>query len=349
MSEFLTTVSSAVAWLKGLAGRHELFFPLKHGSANYAFQAAGPTADIQFDHYRPTIVPPVKKMLPAHDTLFTFVKNPDGAPTVTPTLDAAPRVLAGVRPCDLKGIHLMDTVFENGVADAYYAARRANTAVIAYACPKPCDDRAFCHAVDSLDHRAGADVILTPLKGDEMLVEALTDKGKELLAGCDFPACADAAARKVGAVAARPEPFGRSLGAKVSALPEIIKKQWKSELWDKHTERCFSCGSCNLVCPTCYCFDVQDDLNLDTTSGHRTRTWDACMLPEFAAVAGGHNFRPNAASRQRHRVKRKFEYLTERFHEGAFCTGCGRCGRQCTAGIDILDIVKDLASAEVES
>jgi Fe-S oxidoreductase len=59
-------------------------------------------------------------------------------------------------------------------------------------------------------------------------------------------------------------------------------------------------------------------------------------------VGGGHNFRPEPAARQRHRVNRKFTYLPEKFEHGAACVGCGRCGRQCTSHIDIFDIVTDL-------
>ena len=76
-----------------------------------------------------------------------------------------------------------------------------------------------------------------------------------------------------------------------------VRASFKSKLWEELSRTCFSCGTCNLVCPTCYCFDVADDLNLDAVSGNRTRTWDGCMLPHFALVAGGHNFRPAPASR----------------------------------------------------
>ena len=148
------------------------------------------------------------------------------------------------------------------------------------------------------------------------------------------------------AVAARQEDFGRSWSARVSEVPGIVEKQWKSPVWENHVTRCFSCGTCNLVCPTCYCFEVMDDVNLDVHSGNRTRTWDGCMLPHFAEVAGGHNFRPNPAERQRHRVKRKFEYLTKKYQHGAVCVGCGRCGRQCTSHIDIFNIIDDLVKEE---
>ena len=237
----------------------------------------------------------------------------------------------------------MDLFFHEGVIDPYYLARRDHTQLIGYACTQPCDDRAFCAAVDSLDHREGSDVFLTPVRGDLILVEALTDGGRQLLEGVDFQSCQDGPARKIGAVAARPEAFGRPLKARLADLPKIINKQWESPVWDRHVERCFSCGSCNLVCPTCYCFDVLDDLNLDAKSGTRSRTWDGCMLNHFSVVAGDHNFRPHPASRQRHRVKRKFEYLPKRYGHGSACVGCARCGRQCTSGIDIYDIVNDLA------
>ena len=65
------------------------------------------------------------------------------------------------------------------------------------------------------------------------------------------------------------------------------------------------------------------------------------MLPEFAVVADGHDFRRDVSARQRHRVKRKFEYLPGQLGD-TFCTGCGRCGTQCTVGIDIFAIASDL-------
>ena len=91
---------------------------------------------------------------------------------------------------------------------------------------------------------------------------------------------------------------------------------------------------------------MHDDIDLeDTSAGVRYRTVDGCMLQDFAEVAGGHNFRAEPAGRQRHRIKRKFEYLPNRFHGGSFCVGCGRCGRQCTVAIDIYDIVNDAIAA----
>jgi sulfhydrogenase subunit beta (sulfur reductase) len=342
MSYYLANKTSVVNWIKGLASQDPVFFPQKHGQANYRFTRIEPDSDIQFERYIPTVAPPVKQLFPARDELLQFKKNADGKNEVSLSLDSSFRVLAGVRPCDLKGIFLMDLFFQDGVADAYYLARRKNTAIIGYACTTPCDSRAFCGAVDSLKHSEGADVFITPIANGDSLIEVKTDLGKKLASNAGWQTCDDGPRKKEGVFAAGAEQFGRPLPAAAPEIAKILADKWQSNLWEKHVLRCFSCGTCNLVCPTCYCFDVSDNLNLDVASGNRTRTWDGCMLPDFSVVVGGHNFRPEAAARQRHRINRKFEYLPNKYGHGAVCVGCGRCGRQCTSHIDIYDIVSDL-------
>jgi len=81
---------------------------------------------------------------------------------------------------------------------------------------------------------------------------------------------------------------------------------------DALARRCFSCGTCTNVCPTCYCFDVFDNLNVDTVSGKRERVWDSCQLKVFSEVAGGENFREHRSNRLRHRMFRKGKYIFER-------------------------------------
>ncbi len=358
MSAFLVPRKAVLDWISGLTTRGRVYFPQPTDTASFEFAPIQADTEIRFEspsgatprkEFRAStnMVPPGKKFAPAQETLFRFRKNDEGDLELVPVLHDEFQILAGVRPCDLRAINLMDRVNAEGIGDPNYLTRRMNTAIIAHDCLQPCDDHCFCDATGSLRTREGADVFLTPLQ-DDILVECLTEKGNELVEGAPFTPCPDPASVKAEAETRRAQPFGRQLAAPVEELPGILRAQWDSEVWDKHVEHCFSCGTCNLVCPTCYCFDVQDDLNLeDRSSGSRSRTWDGCLLRDFAEVAGGHNFRSKAAARQRHRVKRKFEYLTEHFGQGSFCVGCGRCGHQCTAGIDIFDIVNDLVKAEV--
>ncbi len=358
MSAFLVPRKAVLDWISGLTPQSKVYFPQPTDAASFEFAPIGTGSEISFESFpsetprkefraSTNIVPPGKQFAPAREELFRFRRNDQGGMELIPVLSDEFRILAGVRPCDLRAISLMDRANSEGVGDPNYLTRRLNTAIIAHDCLQPCDDNCFCDSTGSLRTREGADIFLTPLR-DDILLECLTGRGKDLVAGAPFTPCPDPAATKAEAETLRTRPFGRQLAAPVEDLPAILKAQWDSEVWDKHVERCFSCGTCNLVCPTCYCFDVQDDLNLEEgSSGCRSRTWDGCLLRDFAEVAGGHNFRSKAAARQRHRVKRKFEYLTEHFGEGSFCVGCGRCGHQCTAGIDIFDIVNDLIKAEV--
>ncbi|UCF49598.1 MAG: 4Fe-4S dicluster domain-containing protein, partial [Thermoplasmatales archaeon] len=62
------------------------------------------------------------------------------------------------------------------------------------------------------------------------------------------------------------------------------------------------------------------------------RTWDGCMLQEFAKIATGENFRFPKSERYRHRFLRKGLYNYERYGMIA-CVGCGRCSSQCLPDI----------------
>ncbi|NGZ06180.1 MAG: hypothetical protein G8237_07475 [Magnetococcales bacterium] len=342
MTAFLVSLDAVSAWIRHLACGQTLYFPQQSGQSGLRFLPVDNDSEIRFDGYQPSLAPPGKKLAPAEEPLFRYRVGTDGIPVIQPVLDASPRILAGVRPCDLRGIHLLDQVNQQGHPDPHYLTRRQQTVLIGCDCLTPCDEHCFCDAVGSLRWRENADLFLTRIDG-QFLLEVQTEAGQRLVANQNFPACPDLAGLKAHIEAQRAKPFGRQWHADAGRIPGIVASQWSSPVWDKHVERCFSCGTCNLVCPTCYCFDVRDDFQIeDPSAGQRVRHWDGCMLPQFAQVAGGHDFRPAPAARQRHRVKRKFEYLNERCATTSFCTGCGRCGRQCTAGIDIFDIVNDL-------
>ena len=67
------------------------------------------------------------------------------------------------------------------------------------------------------------------------------------------------------------------------------------------------------------------------------------MLRGFTEVAGGEIFRDELAARMRHRIYRKFKYISDITNE-PWCVGCGRCTIFCPAGISIVDIVNRLVS-----
>ncbi|MDO8466505.1 MAG: 4Fe-4S dicluster domain-containing protein, partial [Gallionella sp.] len=110
-------------------------------------------------------------------------------------------------------------------------------------------------------------------------------------------------------------------------------------LWEEMARACIGCGICTFLCPTCHCFDINDEVQSKAPlKGQRVRTWDNCQFPDFTMHSSGHNPRENTGARLRQRVNHKFQYFHENFgmHQ---CTGCGRCVSGCPVGIDIVAVV----------
>jgi sulfhydrogenase subunit beta (sulfur reductase) len=118
--------------------------------------------------------------------------------------------------------------------------------------------------------------------------------------------------------------------------------EYQSQVWNDLGERCLSCGACSHVCPTCYCFDVQDDVDLGARSGRRLRVWDSCLFRTHALVAGGENFRATRDSRVKFRYYHKQRGFVAEYGRPS-CVGCGRCTVACPAGIDIVTVIRMLA------
>ena len=298
-------------------------------------------------NYDITILPPKKYLMPQHETLLTFA-GPDPADE-EPLVQSEPTVILGVHPYDLHGIATTDAAFSQAPADANYLARRAATRLVGINIDGYVDDHQFMADMGTLEPpEGGFDLFLTDL-GESYYVETGTPAGSSMAAGSgvmrqagpdDHKAKQDFDARKASR-------FTKRLPYNVRYLPEMLDSNYDSLLWDAIARQCFSCGTCTIVCPTCYCFDVQDKLNLDAAGGRRERVWDSCQLKAFAEVAGGENFREHRAGRFRHRIFRKGKYIAQRTGKLG-CVGCGRCSRHCVANISILETLQQIAEEPVE-
>ena len=119
-------------------------------------------------------------------------------------------------------------------------------------------------------------------------------------------------------------------------IVEKLDKIFENELWKNISLKCLGCGICTFQCPTCHCFDIQDETTI--TNGARVRVWDTCMNPEYTLHASGHNPRPARMNRTRNRVYHKFNYYPKNYNVIA-CVGCGRCISDCPVNIDIIDVI----------
>lgn len=175
----------------------------------------------------------------------------------------------------------------------------------------------------------GYDLHLTDL-GNRYAVDVGTQTGEQLLAKyANARSAKQEDIQQLNAVIGAKWPkFPYRLDFDVSELPSILELSMKSPLWKELGGRCLACAACTNVCPTCFCFDVRDEVELNLVDGQRVRQWDSCQLDEFATVAGGHNFRASRALRQRHRFMRKGKYILDS-HKHLGCVGCGRYARAC--------------------
>ncbi len=283
-----------------------------------------------------TRYPPKKYFFPPKETLFQFSTTP--SPETVPVFESQPLIIYGIHPYDLKAINQMDRIFSNGTPDPNYLKRRTESTLIGVD-PTAIAPRSFWADMGAAGISAGFDLMFTDIS-DGYVIEIGTEKGENLLTryGKVRDASKNEAAKRIEI---RTRMFNMShikgLEFPNYEIPKLLERSHDHHLWAENAARCLSCGSCNLVCPTCYCFDVADEMELDLSHGARFRRWDGCLLKDFAKVATGENFRESRTARYRHRFYRKGLYLQQILNDFA-CVGCGRCAAACLP--DIADPVK---------
>lgn len=304
-------------------------FGVQSRNDKFEFAPLSSAKDLRLD-YDVTLQAPKKFFQPPCETLMTYKITGN----YESQLDDEEFVLLGVHPYDMVAINQMDELFSQDNYDVHYMTRRDNVTIIACDVETP-SENVFASSMGTAVVEGGFDVLLTNI-GDGHIAEAATNKGERILAMAD--GAEDATKR---CLQARQRVWDRNrkslnkhqLNCSPSDLPGLLEDAYKNPVWEEKAKTCFACGSCNLVCPTCYCFDVCDDVNWDLNTGQRDRTWDGCLLNGFTKVAGDHEFRSSKADRFRHRLYRKAKYVPAKIGGQIACVGCGRCISACLPDI----------------
>ncbi len=290
------------------------------------------------DWYRNTIVPPKATFFPPVEEMFSFQKDKQSYHLELPPSDGQKQLIFGIRPCDAHAMAILDKTFEDNYEDPYYVSKRKNTVLVGLGCTKPYDS-CFCTSLGSSPtDSANVDLMLIDI-GDEVLVEGVTDKGRELMSMSSEleEATEPDETRAREAKDAAHGKISRQLDTK-----DIDKKLQSSfedqDFWEEIAAKCVSCGVCTLLCPTCYCFDINDELIKDR--GTRFRSWDSCSFPVYTKMPM-ENPRVEKWRRVRNRVCHKYEFYPMNFDVIA-CTGCGRCIRQCPVNWDITQTLEKM-------
>ncbi len=330
MVQFYLEAERVPAFVAHLMASKTVIAPHAKGQKSVTFKTVSDPAEVVLEYTR--AMQSVRKFfLPPREELLTFdlTENSYEVTDVQP-IDA---ILLGVHSYDVAAVGRLDYNFSVGSPERNYLTRRQEAVFIGVSFEP--DEYHFSGSVGIRpDDPTGCDIFLTKLF-DGYVLEVHTSTGEKLLEGFDLSPH-DAGRPATGH-------FKQHIYVPQTKLSEIMEKSYHNPVWAETAEQCVGCGTCNLVCPTCYCFNVDEAVDLTVTKGHRERHWDGCMLRKFSEVAGGEVFRDSLASRQRHRIFRKFKYISDTTGQ-PWCVGCGRCTAECPAGISIVGIVNRLIS-----
>lgn len=288
--------------------------------------------------YTTTKLSPKKYFLPHREDLATFsIEGGDWKKKTDYTI-SRPRILFGLHACDINALNKLDKVLiESAYPMPYYASKRKNTFIIGIDCT-PCPS-CFCRSLGTDTALHGFDMFLTDM-GDRYFTEVLSATAYNFLKKIETTEPAESHhAAYMQKTAERNRKFTAHVDT--TDLMKILDMEFQSQVWEKWGELCLGCGACASVCPTCYCYNVEETIDTNLRSAKKTKMLYSCNIVDFATVAGGHNFRKQRHVRLKYRFYHKHRGFVEAYEE-PLCVGCGRCGEACLAGITVPEVISSI-------
>ncbi len=345
---YIISKEDLLNWLDILGRDFTIFGPLPEKKNETIFGKIDKVQDIDFD-YCTAMVSPRKFIYPSKQELFEIDRSKNKIRTVLQ--DEKNRIIAGIHPCDMHAITVLDRTFACDSKDFYYKRLRKNTVTIVLNCNKACQKiypnfvfKGFCASMSTgpfLRIKEGFDIELTDLKEKKYLIESGSNKGKNLIRKAKNlkPVSQKEFTEKIKLENAASASFTKKLDVK--GLPELLSRNLSHPVYKSIAEaKCLNCTNCTMVCPTCFCYNIEDHTLYDLNTTQRKRHWDSCYELNFAKVHNG-NFRSSREARLRQFVTHKLCTWIEQY--GCFgCVGCGRCMNWCPTNIDLTEIAKQI-------
>ncbi len=270
---------------------------------------------------------PTAAFFPQHSSVFISVNGLIQEQT-TPGL---PIFVLGFTDRDLECLRFIDRFFANGLRDDIYFTLRSNAVVAGIS--------GYCGVNGALLQPSSGNCDLEFFwDGCRWLIIPYSGAGNEIVADLPDSAPPEAIEAFKKASTALPDENEKIL----RQASELLRAdRVPDSFWSEIGDRCISCTGCNLACPTCTCFGVQDWRSSKTIE--RSRMWDSCQLDGFMREASGHNPLGTEALRTRRRIHHKLAADPEKWGDIS-CFLCGRCDKACPTGIGILAVAKELVA-----
>jgi len=267
--------------------------------------------------------------------LWRARKTPDGFEFVDEASPPPRYALIGVRACDLHALQRLDAIYTGGaVIDDDYQARRNAAFIVAVNCGQA-GSTCFCASLGTgPEVGPGYDLALTELldDGHRFVVVVGSVRGAEVLAEVPHRTATEGEIELAETVVTQAaSQMGRTL--ETAGLQELLYRSIEHPHWDEVAERCLTCGNCTLVCPTCFCFTIEETTDLTGEIAERWRRTDSCFSTAFSFISSG-SIRTSAKARYRQWLTHKLAGWQDQF-DSIGCVGCGRCITWCPVGIDL--------------
>ena len=277
-----------------------------------------------------------KYLHPAESSLWRAQRTNSGFEIIREKHKTPKYAFLGVRPCELNAIALFDKVFATGdFYDPLYRSRRRKVFIVAVNCTRP-GGTCFCASMNTGPQaKSGFDIALTEVQDRRkhyFIAQAGSKNGIKIFSQLTYRKAEKKEINLArGALADAAAHMGRSLDT--TNLKSIFDENFEHHHWEEVAEACLTCGNCTMVCPTCFCYTVEDSNSIDGEHAERRRKWDSCFTREFSYIHGG-ALRPSAKSRYRQWLCHKLSTGLDQFGTWG-CVGCGRCITWCPVGIDM--------------
>ncbi len=283
-----------------------------------------------------TILPLKKFLMPTDFNILDFTPT-----EYKPSDEEIPtRVVVGAPACEIHAVNILTKFYTTDYVDNYYMKRREKLIIIGKSGIP--DEYCFCHKTNTSIVEEGYDLFLFAL-GDYYLVWVGSEIGDDIVRlGSDIfseDVPVDVAKDFVAYREKRREAFVKDID--LEGVTDLMELMYDAKFWEEFGDKCLSCGQCTMVCPTCTCFNVIDDLELNRDEGHRRRYWDSCQFKDYSLVAGQHNFRESRAERLKLWYTHKLKAFIGHFGSPS-CVGCGRCIITCPVDINVETVVEKL-------
>jgi sulfhydrogenase subunit beta (sulfur reductase) len=287
-------------------------------------------------------------LFPPSTLLWRARRQGDGIEVEEQRADQAPRyAFVGARGCDLAAIAVQDRVFLEGrFPDPHYQARRESAFVVAVNCGTAAST-CFCTSMGTGPRaERGYDLALTEIIDGvwhEFVVEVGSELGAEVLASVPHqPARVEQERAADAVVDGTIAQIVRRMDTE--GIKELLYANYDHPRWDDVANRCLTCGNCTMVCPTCFCSDVEDSTDLSGEVTERRRHWDSCFTLDFSHMGPG-SVRGSTKARYRQWMTHKLATWIDQFGTSG-CVGCGRCITWCPVGIDLTEEVRAIREGE---